>query len=106
MADETYWLYLLRPGRAGLVDSPTEEEQRIVGIHFQYLKDATEAGRALLVGRTTEGDESLGICVFKAKDEADARTFMENDPSVKHGVQKATLHPFRLALVGKLGDVD
>ena len=40
------------------------------------------------------------IVIFRAESEDGARQFMEEDPFVSHGLFRASLHPFRAALVG------
>jgi uncharacterized protein len=95
------FLYRLQPTRAAmLTDGPTPEEKETVNRHFAYLKGLTEQGAVLLAGRTqTTGPETFGIVVFRAADEASARSLMENDPAVRGGVMTATLYPFGVALL-------
>lgn len=95
------YLYLLRPARLGMVtEGPTPEEARIVGEHFAYLKGLTEAGVMVLVGRTQNNDENtLGLAIFRADDDAAARAIMEADPAVRQGVMTAELFPYRIALM-------
>lgn len=97
------FLYFLQPTRLGMVtNGPTPEEAEIVSRHFAYLKDLTEKGVMLLVGRTQNSDEStFGIAIFEAEDENAARTIMENDPAVAGKVMSATLYPYKVALMRK-----
>lgn len=97
------YLYFLKPTRLGMVsDGPTPEEAETVSRHFAYLKDLTEKGVMILVGRTQNSDEStFGIAIFEAKDESAARTIMENDPAVAGEVMSATLYPYKVALMRK-----
>jgi len=82
-----------------LIEGPTDEEARVVGAHFHYLKDLSEQGVVVLAGRTTTEDESVfGIFVFRAGSEEAARALMESDPAVCQGVMKAELFPFRVAI--------
>lgn len=72
------YLIVLRPTRVGMVkEGPTEREAAIVGEHFDYLQAHARAGKVRLAGRTSENDE---------------RTV------VAHGVMRAELYPFRLAI--------
>ncbi len=58
-------------------------------------------GVVVLAGRTlTIGEESFGIIVFRADDEASAKALVESDPAVAAGVMSAELFPFSLALLG------
>ena len=79
---------------------PTQEESAVVEEHFNYLKDLTRKGVVILVGRTLTTDEStFGIAILRAESEEAARDIMNNDPAVKKGVMRATLFPFRVALM-------
>lgn len=94
------YLYLLKPTRLGMLTESTPEENDAVSRHFAYLKDLTEKGVMILVGRTLNTDEStFGIAVFEAEDESAARTIMDGDPAVRSGVMRATLYPYRVALM-------
>ena len=100
---KSQWLYYLRPARLGMVtEEATPEEAATVSRHFAYLKDLTEKGVMIIVGRTQNKDENtFGIAVFEAEDESAARRIMENDPAVIGGVMRATLYPYRVALMRK-----
>ena len=97
------FIYVLRPTRLEmLTDGGTPEEVETVSRHFAYLKDLTEKGEMILMGRTQNNDEStFGIAVFEAEDESAARKIMENDPAVAGGVMRATLYPYKIALMRK-----
>jgi uncharacterized protein len=94
------FLYVLRPTRLEMVtEGPTEREAASVAAHFAYLQDLTGQGVMRLVGRTQNNDErTIGIAVFRAADEAEARAIMQGDPAVRDGVMSAELFPFRIAL--------
>lgn len=80
----------------------TARENDAVSRHFRRLSQATEAGKVIFAGRTTEGlGSTFGLVVFEAENEAEARRFMEADPAVEAGVMSATLHPYALALQRK-----
>jgi len=100
---KTQWLYYLEPARLGMVtDGPTPEEAETVSRHFAYLKDLTEKGVMILMGRTQNNDENtFGIAIFEAEDESAARRIMANDPAVVGGVMRATLYPYKIALMRK-----
>ncbi len=97
------WNYLvvLRPTRIGMVsDGPTEEEQRIVGEHFEYCRRLVEADKMLLAGRTFgEAEKTLGIAIISAESNEEAQSIASNDPAVKGGVMTAELQPYRVALL-------
>lgn len=95
------WIYTLKVTRLEmLTEGATPEEDKIIGKHFAYLKDLTEKGVMLLMGRTQNNDQTtFGIAIFEADNEATARAIMENDPAVAGGVMTATLYPYRVALM-------
>lgn len=97
------FIYVLKPTRLEMLsDGPTPQEIETVSRHFAYFKDLTEKGVMILMGRTQNNDEStFGIAVFEAEDESAARTIMEDDPAVKGGVMRATLYPYKIALMRK-----
>jgi uncharacterized protein len=93
------WLYAIRsPRGAQFLEDATEEEAAVMREHFAYLKAALGAGRLVLAGPATDG-LFPGIVVFEAADEAEARAFMEADPSVRARVMLGELHPFRVSLL-------
>ena len=98
-ATKQHFLILLRPARAGFIESPTPAEQKAMGEHFAYLKKLTADGKVILGGPSINGDKTFGIVVLEVGSEAEARTVLEGDPSVKGGVMKGELAPFTLALM-------
>lgn len=52
----------------------------------------------ILAGRSLDG-VGPAVVIFEAASEEEARRFMESDPFVAGGLMRATLHPFRAALV-------
>jgi uncharacterized protein YciI len=93
------YLYRIVPSRIEmLTQGMTEDEQRLVGEHFNYLQNLSKEGMCLLAGRTTQGDATtFGIAIFNTTSEDRARDLMNNDPAIKHGVFKAELFPFSIA---------
>jgi uncharacterized protein YciI len=80
----------------------TKEDTMALDRHFARFKHSIETGELILAGRTLDpGEKTFGIAIFKAKDEAAARTFMESDPAVVAGLMTAELHPFKVALERK-----
>lgn len=94
------YLYRIQPTRPGMLAAgPTEQESRIVDEHFAYLQRLTAEGIVLMAGRTLSDDEStFGIVIFVAESEAAAAEIVRNDPAVRHGVMRAELFPYRIAL--------
>jgi uncharacterized protein YciI len=93
------YIYLTHPIRDGFFEQPTSYEASAMEEHFQYLKHATEIGRIVLAGPCL--DDTFGIVVFHAENDASAQAFMFGDPSVKKNVMMAELHPMRISLIGQ-----
>jgi uncharacterized protein YciI len=91
-----HFMYVLEPLGFTAPEEMTDTQQRIAQSHFDYLKRLTP-DVVVLAGRT-EGAE-MGMVVLEAPSEDRAREVMERDPAVKHGLMRATLYPYRLALM-------
>ena len=104
MADSSLFLYKIQPVRPEMVSvGATPEEELTISDHFTYLKDLTEAGVALLAGRTLNTDYGcFGIVILTAGSEEEARQIMVDDPAVKQRVMRAELYPYHIALLGTL----
>lgn len=103
MENSSQYLYTVHATRPEmLTQGPTSEEKAIVDAHFSYLRDLTEKGTVLLVGRTQNNDETtFGLVIFQAGSEEEARALMNGDPAVAQGVMHARLYPYRIALKAK-----
>jgi uncharacterized protein YciI len=99
--DSPQFLYRVQPARPAMLSvGPTPEEAAIVADHFNYLKDLTAKGVLILAGRTQTTDEtSFGIIIFRAESEEAARAVMNSDPAVAKGVFRASLFPYKVALM-------
>jgi uncharacterized protein YciI len=95
--DKRHFMYVLEPLGFTAPEEMTDAQRRIAAAHFDYLKRLSASDVVVLAGRT-EGAE-MGIAVLETDDEEAARGIMENDPAVKHGLMRATLYPYRLALL-------
>jgi uncharacterized protein YciI len=95
------YLYRIQPVRpAMLMETPTEEESRIVSEHFNYLETLMEKGIVILAGRTQTSDySSFGIIIFNTDSDAAARQVVEDDPAVKNRVFRAEWFPYKIALM-------
>lgn len=101
------FLYQFLPGdRPELATTPeawTEADQAIGAAHTAHLRAATEAGIVILAGRSQDG-VGPAVVIFEADSRDEARRFMEGDPFVADGLFKASLHPFRAAMLRCPGD--
>ena len=93
------FLIRIEPVRPTFADDMTPEEQKIMGVHFGYLKKLAEEGKVVLAGPSVNGTKTFGIIVVEVANEAEARAILEGDPSYKAGVQKGELLPFRVSLL-------
>ena len=91
------FIYLIHPLRHEFFDNPTPQEDAVMDAHYQYLKQATTNGVVLLAVPCL--DETFGLVVLTADNEAAARAFMLNDPAVKSNVMLAELHPMKISLM-------
>ena len=91
------YIYMIRSTRAGFATEPTAAEMDAMGSHFQYLKGLAEEKKAFLAGPCL--DAAFGIVIYEADTEEEARSIMENDPSVIAGVMSAEMHEFRVSLL-------
>ncbi|HEX8597457.1 MAG TPA: YciI family protein [Chloroflexia bacterium] len=93
----TEYIYMIKATRAGFTTKPTAEEMDAIGRHFQYLKGLVAQKKVVMVGPCL--DVAFGIVVYEADTEEEARSIMENDPSVVEGVMSAEMHGFRVSLL-------
>jgi uncharacterized protein YciI len=91
------YIYLIHPLRHEFFDHPTSFEEAMMDAHYEYLKKATSDNVVLLAGPCL--DETFGVVVFRAENDAAAREFMLNDPSVNSNVMMAELHPMSISLM-------
>ncbi|RXK56149.1 hypothetical protein ESB00_09830 [Oleiharenicola lentus] len=81
----------------------TKDDEETIGRHFRHLKAATEAGHAIVVGRTLEpGDKTFGLVIFEADNAEQAKKFAESDPAVVGGIMTVEVRPFALVLMKKM----
>ena len=80
----------------------TDRDNASVAAHFKRLQEATAQRKVILAGRTDEPPSvTFGLVIFEARDQTEAKAFMEADPTVIDGVMVAQLHPYSVALMRK-----
>jgi uncharacterized protein YciI len=92
------WVYFIHAPREDFGATMTEEERRVWGEHMALLQKRLDEGSLILAGPTL-GAVNTGICVFEAPDEAAARAYMEEDPTIASGIARGELRGFRAAYV-------
>ena len=98
---DKHFIYVFEPVRPEMDTNPsvwTQEDIRVAEAHFAYLQRATYEGTVILAGRSLD-DDGPAIVILEVASEEEARHFMENDPFVAGGLMRASLHPFRAALL-------
>lgn len=83
---EEAFLIRIQPVRATFAEDATKEEEKVMSEHFVYLKKLAADGKLELGGPSVNG-------------EAEARKIMEGAPSLKAGIQKGELLPFRISIL-------
>ncbi len=97
MTEKQHFLFMIHPVRGqAFFDNMLPEEEAAMSAHFEYLQQALADGILLLAGPCL--DETFGVGLLRVESETEARTFLQNDPSVKANVQRPELHPMRLSL--------
>lgn len=97
--------YLLRPAfDQSFLARATQDERNVFEQHGEWLEARYAEGRVRFAGRCYDGP--LGLIVLDAENEEEARRLMEQDPSVRHGVQSAELYPFKTFLAREHGPQD
>lgn len=80
----------------------TQQDQAVVGEHFQRLIKMKNEGVVVLAGRTEldlNNPDMMGLVIFYAKDDKEALQFMLDDPAVKNKIMQTKVHPYGLALL-------
>jgi uncharacterized protein YciI len=91
------FVYIVKPVKENFNETATDEENKIVGEHFLYLKNLLEENILILAGPETNA--KFGLVVLEADSEESAVQIMKNDPAVKKGIFTAELFPFRASLL-------
>ena len=87
-------------GRSTFINDMTEEEGKIMEIHFEHLKSKFDEKQLLLAGPIL-AEGLFGLTVFTANSLKEAEDFVINDPAVDAEIMKPGVHPFRIFLLGK-----
>ena len=91
------FVYIVKPKKENFENTATDEDNKIVGEHFLYLKNLLEVKKLILAG--PQVNAKFGIVIFEADSEEEAKNIMQNDPAVINGVFSAELFPFRVSLL-------
>ncbi len=95
--DKQHFYFKLIAPRPTFAQDMTGEERALMEEHGAYCKQAFDAGKLLLYGPVMAPDGAFGVGVLEVADEAEARHFGENDPSVRAGMNRFEFYPMRVA---------
>jgi uncharacterized protein YciI len=102
MTEQKNFYAIIKPYRKDFLINPKDEEEKIMQDHFYYLQDLLNKGKLFLAGPTLISEDPFGLIILETKTEEAARKLLENDPSVKAGIQKISdFRPIRLSLTRK-----
>ena len=87
-------------GRSTFINDMTEEESKIMEMHFEHLKSKFDNKQLLLAGPIL-AEGQFGLTVFTANSLLEAEDFVKNDPVVDAEIMKPGVHPFRIFLLGE-----
>jgi hypothetical protein len=80
-----------------LQTGPTEQEQEVMRAHSSHAARFATEGKIFLIDRTQIAPDTMGLAMFFAETEEEARTFMDSDPAIAGGVMTGELFPYKVA---------
>ncbi|MHA2038819.1 MAG: YciI family protein [Candidatus Hodarchaeales archaeon] len=102
MTEKHHFYTIIKPYRHDFLIKPKKEEAEIMVEHFNYLKSLMHQKKLYLAGPTLIPEDPFGLVIFETENADEAKKLLENDPSVKAGIQKiADFRPIRLSLIRK-----
>ncbi|MGA2047358.1 MAG: YciI family protein [Terracidiphilus sp.] len=95
MAKQTYFFKLIPP-RSTFPADITPDEAVSMEQHRVYWAEHFAAGQILAYGPVLAPGGAFGLGILEVQDEAEARKFGENDPSVLAGLNSFEIHPMHV----------
>lgn len=95
--DKQHFYFKLVPPRATFPADITDDERALMARHAAYCQQQFDAGKLLVYGPVMSPQSAFGMGILEVADEAEARNFGENDPSVSGGLNRFEYHPMRVA---------
>jgi uncharacterized protein YciI len=83
----------LIPPRATFAMDMNADERALMQQHVEYTRVHFEAGKVLVYGPVLAAEGSFGMAVLDVADEAEARSLIENDPTVKGKLNTYEISP-------------
>jgi len=92
------YVYVLKLKKVYYTDDAwTDEVNQIIEAHFIRLKNDFETGKVIHVGRTENPkDDGFGLVIYHADHDHEAKTYMENDPAIIHGIMTGTYQKYKV----------
>jgi uncharacterized protein len=97
MAKQHFFVRLIPP-RPTFVQDITRDERALMDQHVLYTRDFFERGKVLSYGPVLAAGGSFGAAVLEVERGAEARGILDNDPTVKGGLNKYELSPMQLGV--------
>jgi uncharacterized protein len=91
-----HYFFKLIPPRSTFPYDITEQEKALMDEHAAYFQQRFEAGKLLLYGPVMAPDGAFGVGILEVEDEAEARRFGEDDPSVRGRLNRWEIYPMRV----------
>ncbi len=92
MAKKHFYVRLLPP-RATFAADMTEGERSHMREHVAYFAGLFQQGKVLIFGPVMDPAYGFGMAVLEANDMNEARGWLENDPTVRSGLNSFTISP-------------
>lgn len=70
------------------------ETKRLLQQHMEYVTGLFDSGKAVLAGPLTDGGDITAVLVLRAKSAAEAKEWVDAEPSVAAGFRVAEMHPW------------
>ena len=102
MSKQHFFVRLIAPRPTFPMDM-TDNEKKLMQEHARYTHAGFQAGKVLIYGPVMARGGAFGMAVFEVKDETELRQFMENDPTVRAGLNRFEFHPMRVAAAQGFG---
>ena len=95
--DKQHFLGRLLPPRPTFAQDMNDAELALMRAHAAYAREHFDSGHLLIYGPVMAAAGSFGLAVLEVSDEAEARQFFENDPTVRAGLNSFEISPMRVA---------
>src|SRR5437868_13976153 len=99
MAKKHFYVRLIPP-RPTFASDMTQEERAIMQEQVSYCSRLFQDGNILIFGPVLDPGDNFGMAVFEADDESTVHSLLENDPSVRCGLNHLKVAPMVVAAAG------